>query len=541
VVESYQSLQEDHTQTTVDLLRQISRQLANPSSPAAPEPAQFQAQRSDVQVNVCWFVSLLLSLFVALFGIFLKQWMRAYMKWTDVKPDREAVALRQFRYRGLESWRPGAILTLLPTLLQLSLILFLSGLLVFLWNIDLMVAHVMAGLSAIAFFLVALVTALPVFARSCPYRSPLSEILALSLWRAISIVGSAIKVSIQSGFTHAPETSRWVALTSQWRERSKTTPPASWVQADEVAIHRYHSNNRCTSMDLSAMVHLCCTTQSQPLWSAAITAIVTTATTRTTGVFYKEVWWPVFEHITLFHENKHDPQHGYTQLFQRTSSQFTHFSSSMKHCWVNFVLQLKSFASRSKSPRVVESYLLCCIASMESITGDPCGLALMEILKARARTLDQHVLDRIASSLYIHASTRASPTIRDPKSGLSFADILSLDLNTRNRPPIPSGHTNIWRSAARHTSKPNWKVPTDPCGAARLSSCATYRTGYFDACTRRPLESPDRAEASVRQLPAIPGVPYRSQLLLCPNRCGSQQDGSLPHAACACHGAADRP
>jgi hypothetical protein len=424
VVESYQSLQEDHTQTTVDLLRQISRQLANPSSPAAPEPAQFQAQRSDVQVNVCWFVSLLLSLFVALFGIFLKQWMRAYMKWTDVKPDREAVALRQFRYRGLESWRPGAILTLLPTLLQLSLILFLSGLLVFLWNIDLMVAHVMAGLSAIAFFLVALVTILPVFARSCPYRSPLSEVLALSLWRAMKIVGSAIQVSIRSGFTYAPNTSRWQALTSRWRKQSKNPLPASWVQADEGAIDRYNHNNDRASMDLRAMVHLCCTTQSQPLWSAAITAIATTVTSRTTDAFYKEVWWPVFEHITLFHENKRDSQLGYTQLFQRTSSQFTHFSSSMKHCWVNFVLQLKSFACQSKSSRVVESYLLCCIASMESTTGGPCGLVLMEVLKARHRTLEKHRLDSIASSLSIHASTRTSPTTRDPKSGLSFPDTL---------------------------------------------------------------------------------------------------------------------
>jgi hypothetical protein len=73
VVESYQSLQEDYTQTSVDILRQISHQLANSSLPAAPDSSQFQAQRSDVRVNVCWFVSLLLSLIVAPFGIYLKQ------------------------------------------------------------------------------------------------------------------------------------------------------------------------------------------------------------------------------------------------------------------------------------------------------------------------------------------------------------------------------------------------------------------------------------------------------------------------------------
>jgi hypothetical protein len=137
---------------SAELLRHISYQLANSSFPAAPNSSQFQAQRSDVRVNVCWFVSLLLSLVVALFGIFLKQWMRTYIKWTDITPDREAVALRQFRYRGLETWRLGAILALLPTLLQLSVILFLSGLLIFLWNLDPMVAYVMAVLLTIAFF-----------------------------------------------------------------------------------------------------------------------------------------------------------------------------------------------------------------------------------------------------------------------------------------------------------------------------------------------------------------------------------------------------
>jgi hypothetical protein len=35
VVESYQSLQEDYTKTSADLLRQISHQLANASFPAA--------------------------------------------------------------------------------------------------------------------------------------------------------------------------------------------------------------------------------------------------------------------------------------------------------------------------------------------------------------------------------------------------------------------------------------------------------------------------------------------------------------------------
>jgi hypothetical protein len=62
IVELYQSLQEDYTKTSVELLQQISHQLANLSLPTAPNSSQFQAQPSDVWVNVCWFVSLLYHL-----------------------------------------------------------------------------------------------------------------------------------------------------------------------------------------------------------------------------------------------------------------------------------------------------------------------------------------------------------------------------------------------------------------------------------------------------------------------------------------------
>jgi hypothetical protein len=97
-------------------------------------------------VNVCWFVSLLLSLVAALFGIFLKQWIRTYIKWAEVTLERDAVALRQHRYIGWEAWNIGLVLTVLPVLLQIAVILFLIGLLVFLWNLNQVVASVMLAL-----------------------------------------------------------------------------------------------------------------------------------------------------------------------------------------------------------------------------------------------------------------------------------------------------------------------------------------------------------------------------------------------------------
>jgi hypothetical protein len=388
VVESYQSLQEDLAQTSVDLLRQISRQLANSSFPAAPDSSHFQAQRSDVRVNVCWFVSLLFSLVVALFGIFLKQWMRTYMKWTDVTPDREAVAIRQLRYRGLETWRLGAILTILPTLLQLSVILFLSGLLLFLWHLDKMVAHVMAVLLVITFLLVATVTVLPAVFKSCPFRSPLSEILAVSLWPVAHYAkfgGSAVQAFIYSGFKYSPDSQRWGLLASRWRYRSETG--TSWVKADEGAIDRYNRERDHFSMHVGSMLHLGCTTQSQPLWSAALAAITAEIPADDSLlvwripdiVYWNEVWWPVLGHILLFTEKAFESR-AYTII--RPDSMFSRLSSPTKDCWLKFLMHSKTRVYRCSSFPVVQSYLLCCLASIDSITGGLCMQAFMEIMKA---------------------------------------------------------------------------------------------------------------------------------------------------------------
>jgi hypothetical protein len=330
VIESYQSLREDPAQTTVDLLRYISHQLANSSLPAAPDSPQFQAQQSDVRVNVCWFVSLFLSLFVALFGIFFKQWMRSYLTWMDITPYKDAVELRHFRYRTLESWHIETILAFLPTLLQIAVVLFLGGLLTFLWGSVPSLTIVMAVLSCIAFFLVVAATILPGFSQLCPYRSSLSRFVALPIRYVLDRVRSAfhpgLHAGVQKSFHSAVEAvfifvwiihARWPklldsvahlaktatsavqrfnqfrhTLTQQslprWRLRwqnaglpsfsrpgdpSVTTLSTSWLDVDEDALSQ-RTNESDISMGVGAMVHLCITTQSPRLREATIIAIM---------------------------------------------------------------------------------------------------------------------------------------------------------------------------------------------------------------------------------------------------------------------------
>jgi hypothetical protein len=428
VVESYQSLQEDLAQTSVDLLRHISHQLANSSFPAATDSSQFQAHRSDVRVNVCWFVSLLLALVVALFGIFLKQWMRTYMKWTDVTPDQDAVALRQFRYRSLETWRLGAILALLPTILQLSVILFLSGLLVFLWNLDRMVADVMAVLLAITFFLVTAATFLPVVLRSCPFRSPLSEILAVVFWRVADyakFLCKAVRAFIESGWTYSPDSRQWRFLSEQWHNYSKIT---SWVKADEGVMTRYNINcwaQGHLSMDVGAMVHLCCTTQSQSLWSAAIAAITAEDLANDWALYrnraYKnEVWWPLLGHISRFTEN--DVVSEDKTIFEPLFA-FRRLSLTMKRCWVNFLSHSKTIACHSQSTTVAVSHMICClVASTESTTDGSCMQAFVEVLEAQFPNFKESQINYIKTFLFYAQSIRGCQldALFNSISGLSF-------------------------------------------------------------------------------------------------------------------------
>jgi hypothetical protein len=190
VVESYQSLNRDNTQTTADLLLRISQQLADASTPAAIPPAPFQPAPSDIRINIFWFLGLVLSLTSALFGFLMKQWLKMYISWIEVSPFQDAVGLRQYRYEGMLRWQLPNIFTALPMLLQVALVLFLVGLMDFLVNLQHEVAIVVSVIIALCLSAVVVTTALPSVVTNCPFRSPLSHMLLQARIRCISFFHS---------------------------------------------------------------------------------------------------------------------------------------------------------------------------------------------------------------------------------------------------------------------------------------------------------------------------------------------------------------
>ncbi|KAJ8083508.1 hypothetical protein PM082_009382 [Marasmius tenuissimus] len=128
-IESYQWLEEGPEDATVALLRQISQQMNN----TVPTPVVFEASASNVRINTLWFLSLIIALVDALFGLLCKQWLREHRRPTHTRTPAEALTLRWLRHESLEKWHVPTILASLPILLEIALFLFLAGVLELLW------------------------------------------------------------------------------------------------------------------------------------------------------------------------------------------------------------------------------------------------------------------------------------------------------------------------------------------------------------------------------------------------------------------------
>jgi hypothetical protein len=180
IIEFYKKLSSDSGDQTVTLLQQISRQLPNsPNStnyntanqPSSPGTAM-------VWVNALWLISLVLSLTCALIATLLQQWARRYIetpKFSNVLRHRARV--RSLLLVGTKSYKIPIIVEMLPTLLHLSVYLFLAGLVIAFHTIHKTVAiavDVAVGVSGLAYLALSILPCLDV---RCPYRTPISQIL----------------------------------------------------------------------------------------------------------------------------------------------------------------------------------------------------------------------------------------------------------------------------------------------------------------------------------------------------------------------------
>ncbi len=134
-IESYKRLERDPADTANALLIHITRQLAGEDKAPMSLPGDFVPSSSDRRINIFWFLSLIVALMTALLGILCKQWLREYQK-DAAMSSKDSLGLRQLRFRSFVFWRVEDLISGLPLFLQLTMLLFVLGILDLLWHCD---------------------------------------------------------------------------------------------------------------------------------------------------------------------------------------------------------------------------------------------------------------------------------------------------------------------------------------------------------------------------------------------------------------------
>lgn len=166
VAYSLPKLEEDFVETLFKILRAAALGGGRISADDSSLP-----DHRIVNVNVLWMVSLTLILMAAFFTITVQQWLRHISPLSQLTV-REAVRLRQLHYDGILASNVPTVVSLLPTLVQLSVLLFLIGLLLQLNFLNQTVSAAFGGIAGTFFALYLVTVPLALIRSQCPYKSP---------------------------------------------------------------------------------------------------------------------------------------------------------------------------------------------------------------------------------------------------------------------------------------------------------------------------------------------------------------------------------
>jgi hypothetical protein len=195
-IESNKLLQEDKQDTTAQLLVEVVRLLNDTSARGHAElPERFIADHRDVLVNQLWYLSTVLNLVAVLIGTFCLQWISAFERGDDSRRNSSSAAdmlkARCIRSAGFIGWGVNHTPELLLLIVQLSIALFTSGLVYFLWSINNAAAKPALAIAGITGIMLCLANVIPflqpllavlrpsMLARHCPYKSPTSWFVRL--------------------------------------------------------------------------------------------------------------------------------------------------------------------------------------------------------------------------------------------------------------------------------------------------------------------------------------------------------------------------
>ncbi|TDL16032.1 hypothetical protein BD410DRAFT_650783 [Rickenella mellea] len=209
VIESYKTLVQDSGDVTVDVLLQISRQLANVTEAPITMRPPFQPASTDIAINIFWFLSLAFSLACALAAVLVRQWARQYLRFPrKFSSTTEQARARQFLFENMQWWKMDFVVEMIPALLHISLILFFIGLLLFAHTVSVTLAIYLLCFSMISGVAYAFITLTPLIFPGCPYETPFSGFLGIvrrytigsfvTMWSSVTMILACFVVSMLS-------------------------------------------------------------------------------------------------------------------------------------------------------------------------------------------------------------------------------------------------------------------------------------------------------------------------------------------------------
>ncbi|KAG8715099.1 hypothetical protein FRC11_005761 [Ceratobasidium sp. 423] len=180
LVQSSQDLRPDNAAITATAIVEIVGILQNRTTngqqehPNPNSPDNFRPSASTFIVNFAWFMSLWLSITVALLAGLVKQWCSKFL-WDRTAPPCKQARIRQARLNQLIRLQMDLAVYVLPVVMDTALGLFLLGLLIFLQNLSNLMFLAALGLTLLTTAFYFGTTFAPFFVSFCPYETALSS------------------------------------------------------------------------------------------------------------------------------------------------------------------------------------------------------------------------------------------------------------------------------------------------------------------------------------------------------------------------------
>ncbi|KAH9168441.1 hypothetical protein EDB89DRAFT_2073872 [Lactarius sanguifluus] len=153
---------------------------SNASSIHLPDdPDSFNPPKIAIWVNILWSLSLVISLTCALLATLLQQWARRYLRITQKRNDpRKRAQIRQLMRQALKKgFRLRWMVELLPTLLHISVFLFLVGFIAYLSTFNHLVAKLAGACAIFSSALYVYISLAPIYSPGSLYSTPLTTII----------------------------------------------------------------------------------------------------------------------------------------------------------------------------------------------------------------------------------------------------------------------------------------------------------------------------------------------------------------------------